>query len=34
MQLSKKEETFSEIFVAFLESTLNFEHFSKKRKPS
>ena len=26
MQLSKKEKKFSEIFIAFLESILNFKH--------
>ena len=30
MQLSKKQKTFSEVFSAFLESTLNFGHFPKK----
>ena len=33
MELSKKQETFSQNFFAFLKSTLNFEHFPKKRKP-
>ena len=31
MQLSQKLETFSPFFIAFLESTLNFEHFGKKK---
>ena len=30
MQLSKKQEKFSEIFIAFLKSILNFEHLPKK----
>ena len=30
MQLSQKQKTFSEFFSAFLESSLNFEHFQKK----
>ena len=30
MQLSEKQKTFSEFFSAFLESSLNFEHFQKK----
>ena len=29
-QLSKKRQAFSEFFVAFSKSTLNFEHFQKK----
>ena len=33
MQLSEKPKTFSEFFIAFLESTLNFEHFEKKDEP-
>ena len=32
MQLSEKPKTFSDIFTAFLELTLNFEHFEKKKK--
>ena len=28
--LSKKQQTFSEFFSAFLKSTLNFEHFQNK----
>ena len=30
MQLSEKPKTFSQIFIAFLESTLNFKHFETK----
>ena len=30
MQLSKKRKKFSEFFVPFLESTLNFKHFVTK----
>ena len=30
MHLSKKQIIFSEFFVAFFESALNFEHFQKK----
>ena len=30
MQLSEKVKTFSQSFIAFLESTLNFEHFEKE----
>ena len=30
MQLSKKQEKFSEIFIGFLKSILNFEHLPKK----
>ena len=30
MHLSQKENTFSQLFSAFLESSLNFEHFQKK----
>ena len=30
MQLSEKVKTFSHSFIAFLESTLNFEHFEKE----
>ena len=30
MQLSEKPKTFPQIFIAFLESTLNFKHFEKK----
>ena len=33
MQLSGKLKTFSRFFIAFLESTLNFEHFEKKDEP-
>ena len=32
MQLSEKPKIFCFIFIAFLESTLSFEHFEKKRK--
>ena len=31
MQLSLREETFSEFFLAFSKSILNFKHFSEKR---
>ena len=31
--LSQKQKTFSQIFSAFLKSTLNFEHFQKKDDP-
>ena len=31
MHLSQKEKIFSEIFSAFFQSPLNFEHFQKKR---
>ena len=31
--LSQKEKTFSELFFAFLKSTLNFAHFLKKDDP-
>ena len=30
MQLSLKQETFSEFLCGFLKSSLNFEHFQKK----
>ena len=30
MQLSEKRKTFSEFFVAFLESSSNFKHFETK----
>ena len=30
MQLSRKQNTFSEFFTAFLKSKWNFEHFDKK----
>ena len=30
MQLSEKQKTFSEIFVPFLDSISNFEHFERK----
>ena len=29
--LSQKQKTFPQFFAAFLKSTLNFEHFQKKR---
>ena len=32
-QLSQKKQTFSEFFLAFSKSTLNFEHFEKKDDP-
>ena len=31
MQLSGKLKVFSRFFIAFFESTLNFEHFEKKK---
>ena len=31
--LSQKQKTFSELFAAFLKSTLNFAHFSKNDDP-
>ena len=31
MQLSKKAKIFCCIFISFLKSTLNFEHFEKKK---
>ena len=31
MRLSEKQEIFSQFFFAFLKSTLNFEHFPKKK---
>ena len=34
MHLSEKQKIFSEFFLAFLQSALNFEHFQKKRWPS
>ena len=33
MQLFEKPKIFSCIFIAFLESTLNFEHFEKNDPP-
>ena len=33
MQLSKKQETFSELFFAFLKSILNFQHLKKIDDP-
>ena len=32
MQVSRKQKTFSQFFSAFLKSSLNFEHFIKKKK--
>ena len=32
MQLSEKLGIFSQFFIAFLDSALNFEHFEKKKK--
>ena len=32
MQLSRKQKAFSEFFSAFLKSSLNFEHFQKKKE--
>ena len=32
-QLSQKQQAFSEFFLAFKKSTLNFEHFEKKDDP-
>ena len=32
-QLSQKQKTFSQFFLAFSKSTLNFEHFQKKDDP-
>ena len=34
MQLSRKPKTFSRIFIAFLETTLNFKHFEKNEPHS
>ena len=33
MQWSIKQKIIWEFFIAFLESTLNFEHFEKKDEP-
>ena len=33
IQLSPKQNTFSEFLSAFLKSTLHFEHFQKKENP-
>ena len=33
MRLSHKQEIFSEFFITFLKSTLNFERFPKKEEP-
>ena len=32
MQLSEKAQKFSWFFIAFLKSTLNFEHFEEKKQ--
>ena len=32
-QLSQKQQAFSQFFLAFSKSTLNFEHFEKKDDP-
>ena len=32
-QLSQKQQAFSDFFLAFSKSTLNFEHFEKKDDP-
>ena len=34
IQLSSKQKTFSEFFLAFMEPPSNFEHFHKKRRSS
>ena len=34
MQLSEKPKTFSQFFIALLESILNFEHFEKNERHS
>ena len=34
MQLSEKPKIFCQFFIAFLESTLNFEHFETKKNES
>ena len=31
--LSQKKKTFSQFFIAFLKSTLNYEHFEQKDDP-
>ena len=33
MHLSQKQKIFSELFLAFFESALNFQHFQKKDDP-
>ena len=33
IQLSQKQKTLSQYFVAFLKSKLNFEHFEQKEDP-
>ena len=32
-KLSRKQQAFSQFFLAFSKSTLNFEHFQKKDDP-
>ena len=32
-ELSRKQTAFSQLLLAFLKSTLNFEHFQKKDDP-
>ena len=32
-KLSQKQQAFSQFFLAFFKSTLNFEHFQKKDDP-
>ena len=34
MQLPQKQKIFSEFAVSFLKSTLRFEYFQKKKRPS
>ena len=34
MQLPQKKKIFSEFAVSFLKSTLRFEYFQKKKRPS
>ena len=34
MQLSHRQETFSQFFSSFLKSPLNFQYFEKKKSPS
>ena len=33
MQLSQKQQTFSQFFPAFFKTALNIEHFPKKEDP-
>ena len=33
MQISEKQKPFSEVFLTFLDSTSNFEHFERKDDP-